>query len=284
MKSRIKILEWIYLFSLLSLSLCIVVTPYLIKSGVSLFEEEIVEVSIIVILFAVGYVVLLLYRKEVAKNLRELASFKQVKKSLEQQLTDAFKYIGSMNVQVQEIKRAFSDMAKFPESRKDFRYILQFLAERALSIVDVDWVLIRIIDTEALHTLGEYCQTRGKVVILKHRVGNRELISSKNLSDLTIVASAQGNFNIRTLCIMPKTDISQEQEIFLRALVNQLEMLFVIFTSAHYKNGRLKAMGQMRQGSKDQDLGSGRLQVEKSRQKGNVMNRQMESRDGESFS
>ena len=266
MKPHIRLLERIYLFSMLALFLFIVFTPYLIRSGVSLFEEEMVEAITIVFLFAVGCVVLLLYRKEVARNRRKAARSEQEKRSLEQQLTEAFKYIGSVNVQVREIKTAFSDIGNFPESRKDFRYILQFLADRALSIVSVDWVLLRIIDTQTLDTLGEYCQSRGKAVVLKHKIGNRELTSGNDLLDLTIIASAQGNFNIKTMCIMPKTEVSQEQGIFVRALINQLEMLFVIFTSSHYNNSRLKPIGQTHQRPRNQEVNPRCLNIRESYQ------------------
>jgi len=244
MNPHIKPLERIYLLALLTLFLLIVFTPYLIGSGVSLFEEELVEVAAIVFLFAIGCVVLLLYRKEVVRNLRELDRFKQDKNSLELRLDEAFKYIGSVNIQVREIKAAFSDITKFPETKKDFRYILQFLTAKTLSIVNVEWVLFRIINTQNLDTLHEYCQTRGKAVILKHKIGNKELVSSAKPEGLTIVASGQENFHIKTLCIMPKAIITQDQRIFIKAVANQLEMLFIIFTSLYYKNTRQRLSDQ----------------------------------------
>ncbi len=244
MKAHVKFLERIYLLALLTLFVLILFTPYLIRSGISVFEEDIVEVAAIAFLFAVGYVVLLMYRKEVTRNIRELARFKKEKSSLEQQLEESFKYIGSVNIQIREIKAVFSNIDKFPETKKDFRYILRYLAERTLSMVNVEWVLLRIINTPNLNTLREYCQTRRKPVILKHRIRNGELVSSKKPVGFTIIASGQENFHIKTLCIMPKTKLSQEQTIFIRALVNQLEMLFVIFTSLHYKDSRLKPNDQ----------------------------------------
>lgn len=225
---------------MLVLFLLIVFTPYLIKSGVPPFEEELVEVAVLTLLFGVGYVVLLLHRKEVATNLRKLARFKQNKESLEQQLDEAFKYIGTVNIQVREIKEVFSNTSKFPETKKDFRHILHFLTDKALSMVNAEWVLIRIIDTQNLETLREYCQARGKAVILKHKIGNKELVSSARPEGLTIVASGQENFHIKTLCIMSKTIITQDQRAFLGAVVNQIEMLFVIFTSSYYKDARVK--------------------------------------------
>jgi len=240
MNAPTKLLERIYLLALLVLFLLIVFTPYLIKSGVPPFEEELLEVASLTVLFIVGYVLVLLHRKEVAKNLRDLNRSKQDKDSLGQQLDDAFKYIGAVNIQVREIKAVFSSINKFPETKKDFRHILQFLTDKILSMVNAEWVLIRIINTQNLETLREYSQARGKAVILKHRIGNKELVSSAKPEELTIVTSGQENFHIKTLCIMPKAIISQDQRAFLEAVANQLEMLFVIFTSSYYKDARVK--------------------------------------------
>jgi len=283
MNAHIKPLERIYLLALLILFLLIVFTPYLIGSGISLFEEELVEVTAIVFLFAVGCVVLILYRKEMARNLRELTRVKQHRSSLEQRLEEAFKYIGSVNIQVREIKAAFSDIGKFPETKKDFRYILQLLADRTVSMVNVEWVLLRIINTQNLDTLREYCQTRGKAVILKHKIGNRELLSSATPEGLTIVASGQENFHIRTLCIMPKSKISQEQKIFIKALVNQLEMLFVIFTSLHYKNSRLRLLDQIPGATKNGPVRPGHQNGRGLSRTEDIVTRERGLRDGENL-
>ena len=58
------LLERIYLSILASIFLLIAFTPYIIHSGITVLEEQLVEVATIILLFTVGYAVLSLYRKK----------------------------------------------------------------------------------------------------------------------------------------------------------------------------------------------------------------------------
>jgi hypothetical protein len=240
MNRTIRLLERTYFSVLVAIFLLIVLTPYIIGSGLTVIQEEIAEVGAIILLFTVGYIVLLLYRKEVDKSQRELNRLKQVKGALETRLSEAFKYIGTVNIQIKEIKSVFSDIRKFPENRGDFRYVLQFLAERTLSMVNAKWVVFRIVDMRSLNTLSEYSEIRGKVAPHKHKISNKELTSNEKSEGITIVGSGQENFHVKTFCIIPKEKLSSESKVFISAVANQLEMLFLIFTSTYYKNSHFK--------------------------------------------
>ena len=241
MNSNIKLLERTYFWILLAIFLLIVFTPYIIRSGFTLLEEEIAEVVAIALLFLVGYGVLFLYRKEAKENRKDLKRLKQDKGVLENRLSEAFRYIGTVNIQIEEIKSVFSEIRKFPENKKDFQNILEYLAERTLSMVNAEWVIFRIIRTEDLDTLSENSETRGNAILLKHKISNRALASNEKFEGLTVVGSTQENFRIKTFCILPKDKLSSESKVFITAIVNQLEMLFIIFTSIYYKNGRVKS-------------------------------------------
>lgn len=236
MNRNIKLLERAYFVILVIIFLLIVFTPYIIRSGFTLFDEEIAEVAAIALFFVIGYGILLLYRKEVAKNRHELDRLKQDKGTLERRLTEAFHYIGTVNIQIEEIRSVFSHIGKFPENKKDFRSILQFLAEKALCMVNTEWVLFRIIDTQNLDTLREYSESRGNAVLLNHKISNKHLVSKEKFKGFTVLGSEQENFHITTFCIIPKERLSRDQKVFIKAVVNQLEMLFIIFTSTYYKN------------------------------------------------
>jgi hypothetical protein len=160
---------------------------------------------------------------------------KQDKCDLRDRLSEAFDYIGTVNIQIQQIRSLFSEIKKFPENKKDFLHILQFVADRSLCMVSADWILFRIIDTRNLNTLREYTETRGNATPMHGKIGNRALVSKEKFEVLTVVESEQENFHIRTFCIIPRKKISGDQKVFIKAVVNQLEMLFLIFTSIYYK-------------------------------------------------
>jgi hypothetical protein len=229
MNRKIRLLERTYLLILVSIFLLIAFTPYIIQSGFTVLEEQLTEVATIILLFAIGYAVLFLYRKEVDRNLNKLNRLEEEKGTLKNSLTEAFKYIGTLNIQIQEIKSVFSGIRKFPENKKDFGYILQFLADRTLSMVNAGWVLFRIIDTENLNSLGEFSETRGNSMPPQYKISNRILITNEELKGFTVVGSGHENFYIKAFCIIPKAEISNDDEVFVKAVVNQVEMLFLIF-------------------------------------------------------
>ncbi len=217
----------------------IVLTPYFIRSRFGFLPEEAVEGAIIAFLFLIGYFTLKLYQREVAKNLAELEKLKKTKNELSDSLEEAFRYIGAVNVQIQTIKSVFSSLEKYPESKKDFKRILHFLADRILALVNVDWVVLKIVNTQNQETLREHSATRGSAVLLKYNITNQDLISGQIKGGYTVIASGQKNFFIKAFCIMPKAKINKEQKILIQAIVNQIEMLFIIFTSVYYKNSHL---------------------------------------------
>jgi len=63
MNKNVRLLERTYLLTLVAIFLPIVFTPYMIHSGFTVLEEQLVEVATILLLFATGYAVLSLYRK-----------------------------------------------------------------------------------------------------------------------------------------------------------------------------------------------------------------------------
>lgn len=223
MQNSHSLLEKIYLGLLGTLIGLIVATPLLINRGVSIFGEEVLEVVVSASLIIVGFLIYSLYNREIKKH----------QKTLE----ETFNYIGNINLQISNIKSVFNEMRKYPENKNDFKDILKFLAKKALGIVNVEWVLFRIIETESTKTLAEHFQARGKVSIVRHEVSNKNLVVNKYCEGCTVIESNQDNFNIQAYCVVPQ-QISQEEEILIRAIVNNLAMLYLILASGFYKNGK----------------------------------------------
>jgi hypothetical protein len=236
MNRNIKFLEKLYLTLLIGISIVIIFTPLIINSGLSIVPEEVLEFIIIALLFGVGYILVMLYRKEVNKNLEKCKILDTEKNSMEERLTHAFKHIGAVNVQIDEVRSAFSEIKKYPENKKDFKYILQYLGNRVLCMTDSDWIFFRIIDSTNLSTLSEYYAARSNTTLLKYNFSNKKLLENNSIEDFTIISSTQENFTIKTFCVIQSSLITKDQEIFIKAIVNQLEMLFLIFSSHYYKD------------------------------------------------
>jgi len=227
-RKKTRLLKAAYLSSLTLLLGLVVFTPYLIRSGLWLkgriiVEEEIFEGALIALLLLVGYFASRGYKKELDKYAKELKELATKRVDLENKLNDAFCYIGAVNVQLLEIKSVLTAQKRYPENKRDFKHIQSVFARRALGIANVDWVMFRIIKPDTLRTLQEHSETRGD-----------------GIAGCSVVCSEQENLTIKACCILPIENLTENQKILIGAIVNELEMLFIIFSSEYYRVDYLK--------------------------------------------
>jgi len=213
-------------FSLLAFNFVLTAfIPVLIDSGFFGLSEERVEMIIIGILLVLAYLVNFLY-------LREVGRLRRYQVNLEDRLQETFKYIGSVNLQMEEMRQAFTNFKKYPESKKDIRTVFVYFSEKILSIVNADWVILRIIDIKTGRTIREDKFTRNNQFIKCGKFDNQEILLGKcNLDQCTIIKSDQENLNIKACCVLPIKLAGRDQEFFIRSMINQLEMLFIVFSS-----------------------------------------------------
>lgn len=206
----------------------ITVTPFF-SFRLGLLSEEISEVSLIIFLFLLIGLLFGFYS-------RELNKYKKQQEDLEERLRETFKYIGSINLQIEEMKKVFSRVNKYPESKKDVQALFVHTAERILGIINVDWVLIKMVDIKNGNNLHEYFISRGNKKVAKVKVDNKELLTGDcSFGQCSIIKSNQENFNIKAFCILPNVSKNDNQEFLINSIINQLEMLFIIFNSLYYK-------------------------------------------------
>lgn len=223
----LKIFDWRKnFFIILAINfVSIALVPLLIRGPLFGVDENLVIFIIVVTLLVSAYLVSLLY-------LRELRRLRRYQLNLEDRLQETFKYIGSVNLQMAEMKESFSNFKKYPENKKDIKTAFNFFAEKILSIINIDWVIIRIIDTNTMHSLRDERYTRNNQKIEFKKFDNAEICNEKHKDDdVSIVRSNQAGFYLKTCCVIPGQLKNKDQEFFIQSMINQLEMLFVIFSS-----------------------------------------------------
>lgn len=208
--------------------LFIIITPFLSLNFLGL-SEDLSEAILIIFLFFLIALFLRFY-------IKDINSYKQQQENLEERLRDTFKYIGSINLQLEEMKKVFSNVNKYPESKKDVQALFAHTAERVLGIINADWVLLRMVDINHGTTLHEYYICRGNKNLEKVKIDNQELLTGIcSFGSCSIIKSNQDNFNIKAFCILPVESENSNQEFLINSIVNQLEMFFIIFNSLYYK-------------------------------------------------
>lgn len=233
MTKNIKILERIYFSLLVVILLLIVFNNYLVSR--SFTHETMTSIVLSLGLFAAAYIVYGLYRREVAKNLEELENLKLDKQSLEEKIDEAFKYIGQLNIQIEEIRSVFSEIRKYPESKSELKFILDFLAGKVLAMTDAAWACFKVVEPTTNRILIEHCKPRGQDKPRPEQAPRTEIPVSALLkreapAGTMLIWPDQENLNLRVFCILPVEGLTKEQRVFIKAIVNQLEMFYLIFS------------------------------------------------------
>lgn len=192
-------------------------------------EEEIIEGTLLGILFFVNILILNLYRKEASKQKDQIKKISEDKKAAKDRLDESVKYIGQINVQLQEFKSIFNNTIRFPETKNDFKKTFKFFSDRVLGIVNTDWVLFRIINCSTFKTISEQLDTRPGLTTNYPHISNKTIIESQLCPSFTSVISNPQNLNILCCCILPVDKISNEERVFIQAITNEIAMMFVVF-------------------------------------------------------
>ena len=237
---RPSFLQILYLIIFIILFAFIIYTPTLIKGPVTLtpkliLEEETFEGCLICILFIISILIFNLYKSEVNKQKEVINKINGEKKKVEERLNDSERYIGIMNVQIQEIKSIFNSINEYPETKDGLKKAFNFFGERVIGIVNSEWVLFRIIDSNTQRTICEHFGTRKGFSYSYPHVSNKMIIEKQPILPFTYVISNPANLNILVSCIMPIDKISNDQHVFIQAIINEITKLFVILNSVYYK-------------------------------------------------
>jgi hypothetical protein len=161
---------------------------------------------------------------------RELENLKKSNAGLTKSHTEVFRYIGTVNVQLQKFWSIFSGFQHYPETKTEFQRILSSVTQNLREIANVDWVLIRIMDHNNFRTITEHWEFRAKAIYPHVRISNRALVEGKTIAGSSIVCSRKNKLAINIACIMPVKALDREERILIEAIVGELEMLFIIFT------------------------------------------------------
>ncbi|BBO78902.1 hypothetical protein DSCW_63190 [Desulfosarcina widdelii] len=240
-----------YFSILLVLLLCVSTTPLLIRHGIAItdrfiIEEEVLETIMILVLFGVSFLVMI-------RMINRLNSFRQTaeravyeKSRLISRLAEAFRYIGRVNVEIQEIESALCGVAFYPQSKKEFRALVDKLALKAMTIAAAPWLVVRMIDRNSGQTVNEHAVQHPGTTPTSATMGNRAILNGVRIEGLQTIGPRQQNLDLLTVMIFPAAALSKEKNILLSAILNQIEMLFIL-----YRAGCIKPSQSSRNSTKE---------------------------------
>jgi hypothetical protein len=231
---RLKVLIVFYLGVLISLMLSVIAMPIFIQQGLPMtgtfvIEEEILEASLIAILIGVSYFILRGFMRELRAYAYELDRTTKEKSRLMSRLSESFGYIGIINVELQAIQSIFCGVDRYPQTKKEFQRFINDLVARAMTVAGTPWVVIRMISRCSGRTIAEYSSVRPKKVLPSATIGNREILEDRHVGGLRKIDSSPKNLDLMTVCILPTTQLSEEENILITAITNQIEIFFMLY-------------------------------------------------------
>jgi len=231
---QIKFLIVVYFGVMASFLLLVIVTPLIIQFGVTItdkyiIEEDIIETTFIIILLGISYIIFGGFKRSLRAYEEKVETTGEENSRLVSRLADLTNYIGTVNVELQEIQATLCGVELYPQNNRELRRYIDHLVAKTMMVAGTTWAVVRIISRQNCRTIKEYDAVRPHRVMPSSTMGNREILENLHIEGLRIVGSRQKNLDVLTVCILPKTDFSEEENILITAILSQIELLFLLY-------------------------------------------------------
>ena len=233
-KTTIKPLIVFYFAALIFLLLSVISMPLVIRHELSvtrhfIIEEEILETLLIIIVFGISCFALRGFKH--ALKIYRSAAFQadQEKSRLVTRLEEAYCYLGTVNVEIQEIQTILCGLERYPQSKKEFKIFIKDLAAKAMTIAGSPWIVLRMISRCDGQTIKEFKIARPYQIVPSATLGNREILEDRPVEGLQKIYSSQKNLDVLTVCIFPNKQLTHEKTILISAITNQIEMFVLLY-------------------------------------------------------
>jgi len=214
----------------LGLILLLVILPFCITKPVLFFPESHAEALTILIILGLAYLV---HLYDVRLKEKEKQSLEKKLEISVEKLNDSFRYIGLVNRRLPLLKNLTTELLSISNGQD--RVVFEELLSIATStIARSDWGIFRFVKVSKQTTVKEFCYTSKNYVLLKTRVGNRELLelvntkeNFKTIGDLFVVNTSDNKADIHCFLIFPKGETNIETEYsILQAIVDQAQLFY----------------------------------------------------------
>lgn len=230
---RLKYLVIGYLVVLFFLLLCVSATPLLIRHSFTLrpdfiIDEEVLETILIVLLFGMFFIILIGFRRALKAYERAVSKVNRDKSKLMVRLSEAFRYIGAVNIEIKEIESVLNGPDYYPQTKKEFKQLIDHLAFKIMLVAGVPWAVIRMISRGCGRTIMEHAAENREGILPSATMGNREILEGRHVQGLRTICARRNNLDLLTVCILPTVPLAEENIVLITAIINEIEMLFLL--------------------------------------------------------
>ena len=192
----------------------IISTPYIIADGFSIFEEEAVELMALAALALCGTFLFYQYSLFVKRQ--------------HEAYDEMVRHVGALNLQINQVEKIVRSSTQLPSTENEMKRMFEIMGNTILSIVNVEWVFLRVINTSTMNTITEKGVMRGGMKLSIPEVSNRVLCEG-NLPPNCIVFTYECGEEMTLFTILPLTELSDAQTTIIQTVTTNTGMMFQIF-------------------------------------------------------
>ncbi len=241
MKKRISNrLLWVCYAALLAgLFGTVCAVPILVEHGAALtpgfvIEEDVLETILIFSLFVVSFLIYKAVGRQMLAYRNAVKRSRARQSTLTSRLSEAFHYIGTINVELNHIMTGLCGVHQYPLTKRELKHQFQLMAIKMISIAQCPWGVVRMIHRNSGRTIKEYAFELQKGTLPKATLGNRAILEGRPANGMQTIGTCQDNLVVYTVFIFPEVHLAQEQLLLIAAIVNQIEMLFLLYHPAFF--------------------------------------------------
>ena len=214
----------------LVLIIMLVILPFFITAPVLFFPESHAEALTILIILGLVYLVHLYDVRMKEKEKKSLE--KELEISMEK-LNESFRYIGMVNRRLPLLRNLTTELLSKSNGKNKIVFE-ELLAIATSTIAKSDWGMFRFIKMSEQSTEKEFCYTSRNYILLKTKVGNKDLVemvnSSENIKrigDLYVMRTTDKKEKIQCFLIFPEGENKIDSEYsVLQAIVDQAQLFY----------------------------------------------------------
>jgi hypothetical protein len=196
-----------------------------------LMEEEILETSLIVVLVGISCWILKATLQTLQTYERAVKQAGEERSRLLSRLTEAFSYLGTINVELQQVHSILCGIERYPKNKKEWKRLFESLTATAMTVGGTRWALVRILNRKELRTVKEFCATRPEAGFPSSTIGNREIIEGRSVPGCTQIRSSPKDLDWSVVCILPESRLSEKENILITGIMNQIELFYMLYRS-----------------------------------------------------
>ncbi|MGB8658533.1 MAG: hypothetical protein WCE90_12240 [Candidatus Zixiibacteriota bacterium] len=212
------------------LILLLVIVPFFITKPVLFVPESHAEALTILIILGVAY---LAHLYDVRLKEKEKMSLEKRLQTSIEKMNESLKYVGLVNRRLPLLKSVTTELLS-RSGEKGKTIFEELLAIATSTITKSDWAMFRFIKVSTQNTVKEFCHTSRHYILLKTKVGNKDLLETVNarqsfgrIDDLFVLNTSDTKAEVQCFLIFPKgqNEVDKEYSV-LQAIVDQAQLFY----------------------------------------------------------